>query len=180
MANYIQQAKAQPRAQLKFHSNKLDAEATYTKKRRKKINRTMLCGCDVGLMLFRPKLKSFFFYSLSTTKINTKSYSYLVQNPDQWVTIFFNITSLLPTTLFVFPTVVLKTGSVEQRESLCQWFRQIGIEHFEFTSFGLDAHLGYFNVPAWESKHLPLSRLKARIYNIDVSVLVSLLKRSHG
>lgn len=83
MENYIQQAKAQPRAQLKFHSNKLDAEATYTKKRRKKINRTMLCGCDVGLMLFRPKLKSFFFYSLSTTKINTKSYSYLVQNPDQ-------------------------------------------------------------------------------------------------
>lgn len=59
MENYIQQAKAQPRAQLKFHSNKLDAEAT--KKRRKKINRTMLCGCDVGLMLFRPKLKSFFF-----------------------------------------------------------------------------------------------------------------------
>lgn len=62
MENYIQQAKAQPRAQLKFHSNKLDAEATYTKKRRKKINRTMLCGCDVGLMLFRPKLKSFFLF----------------------------------------------------------------------------------------------------------------------
>lgn len=36
MENYIQQAKAQPRAQLKFHSNKSDAEATYTKKRRKK------------------------------------------------------------------------------------------------------------------------------------------------
>lgn len=121
MENYIQQAKAQPRAQLKFHSNKLDAEATYTKKRRKKINRTMLCGCDVGLMLFRPKLKSFFFLFLEHNKnkyeklqlpcAESRSMSHLF---------FFNITSLLPTTLFVFPTVVLKTGSVEQRESLCQ------------------------------------------------------------
>lgn len=133
MENYIQQAKAQPRARLKFHSNKSDAEATYTKKRRKKnqLNHVVWVWCRPDA--FQTQVKIFFFYSLSTTKINTKSYSYLVQNPDQWVTFFFfNITSLLPTTLFVFPTAVLKTGSVEQRESLCQWFRQIGIEHFDW------------------------------------------------
>lgn len=92
----------------------------------------MLCGCDVGLMLFRPKLKSFFFLFLEHNKnkyeklqlpcAESRSMSHLF---------FFNITSLLPTTLFVFPTVVLKTGSVEQSESLCQGFRQIGIEHFD-------------------------------------------------